>query len=71
MRYANAEQDIFGGLYIKPGEHTWAKIRELDNKLRHTSQPLPLWIINTTVLPKQMDPDEKSIFELTPLSYGS
>lgn len=71
VHYANAEQDIFGGLYIKPGEHTWAKLRELDSKLRHTAQPLPLWIVNTTVLPKQIDPDERTIFELTPFSYGS
>lgn len=79
VEFANADTDLFGGPYVKPGVHTWEKLRQLDHKLLQSqdneqpgnARPLPLWIINTTVLPKQNQPDERSIFELTPFSYGS
>lgn len=69
--FSNADNDFLGGPYVKSKEHTWEALRQLDLKLRHSSQPLPLWVVNTTVLPKQVDPNTRAIFELTPLGYGS
>lgn len=67
VRYANAETDFTGGAYVAPGEHTWQKLRDLGK----ADSTVPLWIVNTTVLPKQSAPNEKAIFEVTQFSYGS
>lgn len=67
FEYENADKNLFSGSFVSPGEHTWEHLRTLDRK----TSTLPLWIINTTVVPKTLDPDERNIFELTAFSYGS
>lgn len=67
FRYANGEDHLIGGAYVAPGEHTWRKLRELSD----ADPSVPLWIVNTTVLPKRADPNERAIFEVTQYGYGS
>lgn len=73
LKYSTADKDIFGGPFVRSGNHTWAKIRELDLKSRNSNQPLPLWIVNATVAQQDnaTSTNEAAIFELTPFSYGS
>lgn len=73
LTYSAADRDLFGGPFVRAGDHTWAKMRELDIKSRNSNQPLPLWIVNATVAPqgKETSTNEVAIFELTPFSYGS
>ncbi|MDP2906666.1 MAG: patatin-like phospholipase family protein [Nanoarchaeota archaeon] len=67
FEYENADKSLLGGSFVKADEHTWEHLRALHRK----DSTLPLWIINTTVAPKTLDPDERNIFELTAFSYGS
>lgn len=73
LTYSNADKDFWGGPFVRKGQHTWASLRELDLRSRNTSQPLPLWIVNTTVLQqkKGSSTNHDAIFELTPFGFGS
>lgn len=67
FKFANGKDHLMGGAYVVPGKHTWAKLRTLSK----ADPTIPLWIINTNVLPKRVNPNLRAIFELTQYSYGS